>query len=237
MPTPTSEIGSDSFDEFGRLHSPFVDRDYQREDVPRAVMLVDMPSMDVGTPEGLAAVEEVIARMSSPHLAQQFEEGQREYLARFGFGPGDQRYQAELDRLVAGASGRALIGQARDLERAYSTAAALGGDLTSTAVWVTEGDDNVCDACSGAADAINGAGGMPYNAWPSYPGGDTCYGGSMCRCQPIVVDTNPDAGGWLLSADSALDYYGPRATVPEAEQWAYDDVDEYLWEFFDDEDW
>jgi hypothetical protein len=93
-------------------------------------------------------------------------------------------FQTEVGRIVDAESRRGLLSLSRRTAQAWSSLDAIDGNVSQEMIWITEGDDHVCESCVSRGGTI-----MTYAEWQDAgpPGASVCLGGDQCRCDLVAV--------------------------------------------------
>jgi len=95
--------------------------------------------------------------------------------------------EREVERLLEPkvSSRRALLGLARETQRAFNLDAFMKEGPNQEYIRISEDDDHTCDRCDALAGII---GTMGEHISIGLPGPASCDGGSFCRCQLVIID-------------------------------------------------
>ena len=166
-----------SYDDAGRLFSPFIERG--ADEIPRAVNVPTNAALRGMTTDELAGVANRFGYLDTYEARVQIHSG---FLARYNIHPGDPRWEDEMGRLEDNI-GRSLLGHTRRLATRHETLTAIGGDTETMMIRIAESDEP-CDECeplAGIEDTYAGfvsSGTMP---------GDRCLGGGNCLCTLMEI--------------------------------------------------
>ena len=175
-------------DSKGRLQSPTIDRPNGAE--PFGAQLPELADMVSLQDHEL---HELLDRFGVSGAWQDLRSQAMQYAADMGqfvsLDPDNLR--REVERLIAGnpATGysrRALLGMARETQRAFVLDSFAEEGPNQEFIRICENDESSCSRCPEYAGIIGTLG--QHAADPGLPGAATCDGGFYCRCQLVILD-------------------------------------------------
>lgn len=136
------------------------------------------------SPEGQARLLQTLEHYGVTPSMNRMKVMAGKYIERMTDKTGDA-FKAAVEELVNGESKRSLIGMNREIAQQYSSLRAIEGNIDQKMVWVSEGDDHVCEECDARSGEI-----QTWVQWQTEgpPGSRTCLGGSYCRCDLLPID-------------------------------------------------